>query len=132
MKRHGWRQVLITTTTAALVMLLVAVVAAAVITGFEAALSAAAGGGIVVVLSFLSLGLIDWADRHRPQLAIPLFMVGFGIKVAVLAVAIPLVQPGQWLHPAWALGTGIAVLILWQVAEVWSFRRMRLIVEPAN
>lgn len=132
MKRDGWRQVLITTTTSSVIALVLAAGAAVVISGVDAGLSAAAGGGLVVVLSFLSLALIDWADRHRPQWAIPLFMIGFGTKVAVLAVAIPLVQPGDWLHPAWALGTGIAVLILWQVAEVWSFRRMRLTVEPAG
>lgn len=132
MKRHGWRQVLIITTAVGLLTLVLVAVTAAVISGIDAAISAAAGGGIVVVLSFLSLGLIDWADRHRPQLAIPLFMMGFGIKVAVLAVTVPLVQPGQWLDPAWALGSGIAVLILWQVAEVWSFRSMRLPVEPAH
>ncbi|TLP75340.1 hypothetical protein [Nesterenkonia sphaerica] len=130
MSSSGWRAVLVSTTQAGLLTWGLATGAAALIHGGEAAASAAAGGGLVLVLSFLSLALIDWAERHRPHLAIPLFMMGFGIKIVVLALAMPLVQPGQWLHPGWALGSGIAVLLVWQIVEVLSFARMRLAIEP--
>ena len=130
MSSSGWRAVLVRTTQAGLLTWGLATGAAVLIHGGEAAASAAAGGGLVLVLSFLSLALIDWAERHRPHLAIPLFMMGFGIKIVVLALAMPLVQPGQWLHPGWALGSGIAVLLVWQIVEVLSFARMRLAIEP--
>lgn len=130
MKGHGWRRVLMTTTTAALLALVLASFIAALVHGAAAAASAAAGGGLVVVLSFLSLALIDWADRHRPRLAIPLFMIGFAVKVAALALVMPFLRPGDWLQPAWALGAGITVLLLWQVVEVWTFTKMRITVHP--
>ncbi|TLP94983.1 hypothetical protein FEF26_11045 [Nesterenkonia salmonea] len=126
----GWRQVLVRTTAAGVATLVAVTVTALLFQGSPAAVSAAAGGGIVVVLSFLSLALIDWAERHRPHLSIPLFMMGFGVKIAALALVMPFVQPGDWLSPAWALAAGIAVLLVWQVAEVLSFAKMRLAVEP--
>lgn len=127
---RGWRRVLIVTTAAGLGTLGLVTAGAAAFQGAAGAVSAAAGGGVVVVLSFLSLALIDWAETHRPQLSIPLFMMGFGLKIAALALVMPFVQPGDWLQPAWALGAGIAVLLVWQVAEVLSFAKMRLAVEP--
>lgn len=132
MTGNGWRRVLITTTAAGLLVLVLASAVAAVVHGAAAAASAASGGGLVILLSFLSLALIDWAERHRPRLAIPLFMVGFGLKVVTLALVLPFVRPGDWLHPGWALGSGIAVLVVWQVAEVWTFSTMRITVEPAS
>ncbi|GFZ94461.1 hypothetical protein [Nesterenkonia alkaliphila] len=124
----GWRRVLMTTTAAGLICLAASTALAALVSGAAAAASAAAAGGLVVVLSFLSLGLIDWAERHRPQLAIPLFMIGFALKLAVLAMVLPAVRVGDWLDGAWALGAGTAVLLVWQVAEVMSFAKMRLAV----
>jgi hypothetical protein len=130
MSTAGWREVLTRTTVAGLGTLGLVTGFAALVHGTDAAASAAAGGGLVVVLSFMSLALIDWAERHRPHLSIPLFMMGFGVKIVALALALPLVQPGEWLYPEWALGAGIAVLLVWQIAEVLSFSRMRLAVEP--
>ncbi|WP_150460169.1 hypothetical protein [Nesterenkonia ebinurensis] len=128
----GWRRVLMTTTSAGLVCLGLGTTAAALVSGAEAAASAAAAGGLVVILSFLSLALIDWAERNRPQLAIPLFMIGFALKLAVLALVLPMVRVGEWLDPAWALGTGVAVLLVWQIVEVMSFAKMRLAVGTAS
>ncbi|NDK30324.1 hypothetical protein [Nesterenkonia haasae] len=130
MNGTAWRQVLIRTTAAGLSTLGIVTAAAGLFQGTAAAVSAAAGGGLVVVLSFLSLALIDWAERHRPHLSIPLFMVGFGVKITALALLMPFVQPGDWLSPVWALAAGIAVLLVWQVVEVLSFAKMRLAVEP--
>lgn len=130
MSGTGWRQVMIRTTTAGLATLAAAALGAAIFEGAAGAASAAAGGGLVIVLSFMSLALIDWAERHRPHLSIPLFMMGFGLKIAALALVMPFVQPESWLNTAWALGAGIGVLLVWQTAEVLSFARMRLAVEP--
>lgn len=126
----GWRRVLLVTTTAGLSTTLLCAAIAALISGVAAAASAAVAGGGVVAFSFISLALIDWADRHAPHLAMPLFIVGFGLKVAALAVAIPFVRPGDWLQPSWAVGGGLAVLLVWQAAEILSFAKMRISVEP--
>ncbi|MBB3666789.1 hypothetical protein [Garicola koreensis] len=126
----GWRRVLLVTTTAGVVTVLIAVGLGTLVSGSLAAASAGAGGGGTLAFSFLSLALIDWADRHAPHLAIPLFMIGFGIKVAVLAVVVLLVRPGDWLDSGWALGAGVVVVLVWQAAEILSFSQMRISVQP--
>ena len=127
---RGWRRVLLVTTTAGLCAAVVVTAVATVVSGTDAALSAGLGAGGVIVFSFFSLALIDWSDRRAPHLSIPLFMVGFGIKVAALAAALPFVPPGGWLQPEWAVGAGVAVLLVWQAAEILSFTKMRIPVAP--
>lgn len=130
MSGTGWRRVLITTTSVGVLAALLTTASGALLGGATAAVSAAAAAGIVLVLSFLSLALIDWADRRAPQLAIPLFMIGFAVKITGLALAMPFVQPGGWLEPAWAIGAGVAVLLVWHVTEVLSFTKIRVTVDP--
>lgn len=125
----GWRRVLLVTTTAGVVTALLGVGLGALVSG-SAAASAGVGGGGALAFSFLSLALIDWADRHVPHLAIPLFMIGFGVKVAVLAVVVLLVRPGDWLDPGWGLGAAVVVVLVWQAAEIFSFTQMRISVQP--
>lgn len=128
----GWRRVLLVTAAAGVSTALAGILLAAMVSGWSAAASAAVAGGAVIGFSGLSLGLIDWADRHAPHLSIPLFMLGFGLKVAALAAALPFLAPGDWLRPGWAIGVGLAVLLTWQFAEIHSFTRMRISVEPGN
>lgn len=128
----GWRRVLLVTTAAGVVSALLAAALGALVNGAGAAASAGIGGGGVIAFSFLSLALIDWADRHASHLSIPLFMIGFVVKVAALAVFMPLVRPGDWLDPGWAIGSGVGVLLVWQAAEVLSFTKMRITVEPES
>lgn len=128
----GWRRVLLVTAAAGVSTALAGILLAAMVSGWSAAASAAVAGGAVIGFSGLSLGLIDWADRHAPHLSIPLFMLGFGLKVAALAATLPFLAPGDWLRPGWAIGVGLAVLLTWQFAEILSFTRMRISVEPGN
>lgn len=128
----GWRRVMLVTTSAGLASALLTAAVAALVAGPSGAASAAVGGGSVAAFSFVSLAVIDWAERHAPHLAIPLFMIGFGLKVVALAVLLPLVRPGDWLDPVWAVGAGVAVLLVWQTAEVLSFTKMRMTVDPES
>lgn len=128
----GWRRVLLVTTAAGAAAALAALAVSTLVGGSPAAASAAVGGGGALAFSFLSLALIDWADRHAPHLAIPLFMIGFGVKVAVLAVVVLLVRPGDWLDPGWAVGSCVVVVLVWQAAEILSFSKMRISVQPED
>ncbi|MGO1193754.1 MAG: hypothetical protein ACTMHH_07760 [Nesterenkonia sp.] len=128
----GWRRVLLVTTAAGAAAALAALAVSTLVSGSPAAASAAVGGGGALAFSFLSLALIDWADRHAPHLAIPLFMIGFGVKVAVLAVVVLLVRPGDWLDPGWAVGSCVVVVLVWQAAEILSFSKMRISVQPED
>lgn len=128
----GWRRVLLVTTTAGISTALLCAAIALLVSGPAAAASAAVAAGGVIAFSFLSLALIDWAERHAQHLAIPLFMVGFVIKIAALAVLLPLVQPGEWLQPGWAIASGVAVFLIWQVVEILSFSQMRISVTPES
>lgn len=127
----GWRRVLLVTTTAGLGTACVTGAAGAVFGGWPAAASAVIGGLGVVIFCFISLALIDWSDRHAPRMAMPLFMVAFGLKVAGLAVVVTFVQPAAWMQPGWSVASSIAVLIVWQAAEIASFAQMRMSVDPS-
>lgn len=122
----GWRRVLTTTTVAGLATLGLATAAAAVLHGSEAAASAAAGGGVIIVLSCLTLAVIDWADRHMPNQILMLAIAAYALKLTAAAMVFVSVPVPEWVHPAWAGLTALGVLIVWQVALVLTFMKMRL------
>ncbi|WP_261624889.1 hypothetical protein [Nesterenkonia marinintestina] len=130
LKQTGWRLVLLWAMTAGTLATAAAAGLGLVVGGDQSAMSAAAGGGAVVVLSGLTLLLVDLAERHVPQLSIAAFFLGFLLKVAAFLLAFSVPEPPSWAEPAWAVCTGVAVLVIWQIAQVRAFARMRLTVVP--
>ncbi|WP_120005136.1 hypothetical protein [Nesterenkonia muleiensis] len=122
----GWRRVLTGTTAAGLVALGLASGAAAVLHGWQAAASAAAGGGVIIALSFVTLAVIDWADRHMPHQILMLAIAAYALKLTAAAMVFVSVPVPDWVRPGWAGLTALGVLIVWQVALVLTFMRLRV------
>ncbi|GAA1178278.1 MULTISPECIES: ATP synthase subunit I [Nesterenkonia] len=126
----GWRRVLLVSLAAGVSATLLAALAGLAVAGADAALSASLGGMIVVVFSALSLLLVDIAERVVPAQAITAFMLGFAVKIILLAVVLTSVPAPGWIVPGWTLFPAAGVVVVWQIAEITAFMRMRIAVDP--
>lgn len=126
----GWRRVLLVACAAGLLATALAAGLGWVLDGPAAAGSAAGGGIAVVLLSALTLLIVDLAERHAPSLTIIAFMLGFVVKLVLLGIVLSTVQAPDWVSAAWAGLTALAVVVVWQTAELMAFRRMRFTVTP--
>lgn len=132
LQQTGWRRVLLRALAAGAAATAAASGLGLMVGGTDAGISAAFGGGLVVVLSGLTLLLVDLAERHAPQLSIAAYFVGFMLKVAAFLLAFGMPEVPGWAEPAWAVCTAAAVLVIWQIAQVRAFSRMRLTVVPRS
>lgn len=129
-RETGWRRVLTIAVLAGTGTTLLAAGLGLILQGGYAAASAAGGGAAIVILSGLTLLLVDWAERHRPEATILLFMIGFLVKLAGLALLLPVLNVPEWVEPNWAVITAAAVVIVWQAAEISAFVKLRFSVTP--
>ncbi|MDS2172581.1 hypothetical protein [Nesterenkonia sp. CL21] len=128
----GWRRVLWLALTTGGAMTVAAVLLALAVAGVDAGMSAALGGSMVLVLSAVSLVLVDVAERVMPSQAITAFMLGFALKLAVLAVVLSSVTAPGWVLPGWTVGAAAAVVIAWQSGEIAAFLRLRTPIDPES
>lgn len=126
----GWRSVLLHATLAGVLATAIAAGLGAVIQGPAAAGSAAGGGLAVVLLSAMTLGLVDVTERHAPQLTIIAFMLGFILKLILLGTVLSIVPAPEWVSAGWAGLTALAVVVVWQTAELRAFSKLRFTVSP--
>lgn len=130
LQQTGWRIVLVWALCAGVLAAGLAAGLGLLLGGGDEALSAATGGVLVVVLSGVTLLLVDLAERYAPQLSIMVFFLGFLLKVGAFLLAFSLPEVPEWVDPAWAVCSGAVVLVIWQLAQVRAFARMRLTVVP--
>lgn len=92
--------------------------------GVDAALGAA-GGVLLVNLSFtISTLVVAWADTVRPALLMPLGLLTYVIKYALISAIMVGVAASGWAG-GMALAAGIAVgAILLTAAQVWWIARL--------
>lgn len=129
-QQTGWRRVLLRALSAGAVATGIAGVLGWALTDGDAGLSALAGGAAVLVLAGLTLALVDAAERWAPQLSVTAFFLGFLLKVAAFVVVVSLPGRPAWVDPLWMGCAAIGVLVVWQIAQVRAFTRMRLGVAP--
>ncbi|GAB3189951.1 hypothetical protein [Nesterenkonia suensis] len=126
----GWRRVLLVASAAGVATTVLAACVGMLVSGADAALSAVLGGTIVVVFSSMSLLLVDVAERVVPSQTITAFMLGFALKIVLLAVVLTSVPPPDWIDPGWTLFPAAAAVIAWQIAEISAFMRLRVTLDP--
>ncbi|WP_422933586.1 hypothetical protein [Sinomonas sp. P47F7] len=96
------------------------------------ATGAAAAGSVlfaaVVVIAFFAISLLvgHVVGRTNPAGAIGVFAVVYLIKIVGFAALLLWIGTPAWINPPWFGGTGIATVVVWQVAELWGFSRVRL------
>lgn len=107
------------------VALLALAVVGLVVAGMPAAGSALLGGVLVVVFFGISLLIGHLVGRRNPSAALGAFMAGYAVKVVVLGVLAFGLGAPAWLDGTWFLIAVVASVILWQVAELHAFSRLR-------
>ncbi|OMH36636.1 hypothetical protein [Tersicoccus sp. Bi-70] len=108
----------------------VVAVAGAVIAGWGAAGSAL--GSAVLVMAFFAISLLV---GHRFESAggtraLRAFLVTYVVKVIGFGAVLVLIGRPGWVDPAWFVGSAVATLIAWQVAELAGFARSRRLYLP--
>ncbi|MEV6298455.1 hypothetical protein AB0M02_03515 [Actinoplanes sp. NPDC051861] len=87
--------------------------------GTDAALGSAAGVLIVTVSYSMSTLVIAWADTVRPALLMPLALMTYAVKYALLGVILAYGVSTDWPGRT-ALGLGIvAGVMVWTGAQAW-------------
>lgn len=92
--------------------------------GATAALGAAAGVALVTVSFTMSTLVIAWADTVRPALLMPLGLLTYVVKYALLGLIMVLVIDSGWPGKA-ALGWGVLAGVLgWTAVQIWWVARL--------
>lgn len=131
-RRASWRSVLIGAVVGGVLVTLGIAGLGALLSGTAAAVAAVTAGGAAVVLTGTSLLLVDLTERRAPQLILPVFMLGFAVKVSVLALVLMVAPRPEELHAGWAVGAVVAVVTVQQVAVVRGFATMRMVIAPVT
>jgi hypothetical protein len=91
--------------------------------GAPGALGAAAGVAIVTVSYTMSTLVLAWADTVRPALLMPLGLVTYVVKYALLGVILAFVVSSEWPGRV-ALGWGVlAGVVGWTTVQIWWVAR---------
>ncbi|WP_077490138.1 hypothetical protein [Sinomonas mesophila] len=109
--------------------------AAAVLAGVALAAAGPPAAGSVafaasVVIAFFAISLLAGhaIGRRNPSGAIGAFAVVYVLKiVGFAALLLWLGRPG-WVDGPWFGASGIVTVVVWQVVEVLSFSRLRLLI----
>lgn len=99
--------------------------AALVVASPAAGLSVLFGAALVIVFFGISLLIGHFTGRTNPSGALGLFAVTYAIKVVGFAAVLFLVGTPDWLERTWFFWGALATVIVWQVAEVVAFSRLR-------
>ena len=91
--------------------------------GGPGAVGAAAGVAIVTVSFTMSTLVLAWADTVRPALLMPLGLLTYVVKYALLGVILALVVSSQWPGRV-ATGWGVIAGVLgWTAVQIWWVAR---------
>ncbi|WP_434993834.1 hypothetical protein [Arthrobacter sp. Ld5] len=90
-----------------------------------AGLSVLFGAALVMVFFGVSLLIGHFTGRTNPSGALGLFAVTYAIKVVGFAAVLFLFGTPDWLDRTWFFWGALATVLVWQVAEVLAFSRLR-------
>jgi hypothetical protein len=87
---------------------------------------AAAGVGVVTVSFTMTTLVFAWADTVRPALVLPLGLLTYVVKYALLGVIMVFVISSEWPGRL-AMGWGIVAGVLgWTAVQIWWVARTSL------
>lgn len=83
----------------------------------------------LAVMAFFSLSLLaaHVFGKHFAHGAVGTFIPVYLVKVVALGVLLWLVRTPEWYHGAWALWSALALVVLWQGVEIWTFAKARFL-----
>ena len=107
------------------VLAAVLTVVSLVASGAPGAGSVVIGGGLVVLFSGISLLVVHIVGRDNPGGAMAMFALTYMIKVVLFAAVLFLLGRPAWLDATWFFTSAALTVVVWQVAEVRAFSRIR-------
>ncbi|MCC3267078.1 hypothetical protein [Arthrobacter gengyunqii] len=100
-------------------------VAALVFAGLPGAGSVLFGWTLVIAFSGVSLLIVHVVGRDNPHGAMAMFALIYIVKVVVFAAVLFLIGRPDWLEATWFFSAAILTVVVWQVAEIRAFSRIR-------
>ena len=95
------------------------------VAGVSGAGSVLFGWVLIIAFSGVSLLIIHVVGRDNPHGAMAMFSLIYLVKVVVFAAVLLLVGRPAWLDASWFFIAAILTLVVWQVAEIRAFSRIR-------
>ncbi|MET4061273.1 ATP synthase protein I [Arthrobacter sp. UYP6] len=100
-------------------------VAALVVAGISGAGSVLFGWALVIAFSGVSLLTVHVVGRDNPHGAMAMFALIYIVKVVVFAAVLIMIGRPDWLEAVWFFTAAIGTVVVWQVAEIRAFSRIR-------
>ncbi len=101
---------------------------AALIATPSAALSVLFGSALVIVFFGISLLIGHYAGASNPSGALGLFILTYAVKVVGFGAVLFLFGTPRWLDGIWFFVSAVSTVIVWQIAEVVAFSRIRTLL----
>jgi ATP synthase protein I len=120
-----WLKILKTSSLGAAAATLLVVVLAFIVAGDAGALSAVLGSALVVLFFAISLLIGHVVGRRNPSGAIGAFIATYVLKVVGFGAALFIVGTPDWLETTWFFIAAVVSVVVWQIAEVFAFSRVR-------
>ena len=107
--------------------ILVAVLAAAsLITAGTGGLGSVLFGWVLVAaFSGVSLLVVHVVGRNNPHGAMAMFALIYIVKVVLFAAVLLMIGRPAWLDGTWFFAAAVSTVVVWQVAEIRAFSRIR-------
>lgn len=93
--------------------------------GGTAAVNVIAGALLVMVFSGISLLVGHIVGKRNPSAVIGAFLAAYVVKVVGFGILVFAFPRPDWLMPSVFLWSSIGAVILWQIAEMFTFARTR-------
>ncbi|WP_237687160.1 MULTISPECIES: hypothetical protein [Arthrobacter] len=103
----------------------VLIVASLVADGTAGVGSVLFGWALVIAFSGVSLLIVHVVGRDNPHGAMAMFALIYIVKVAVFAAVLLLIGRPAWLEATWFFTAALLTVVVWQVAEIRAFSRIR-------
>lgn len=83
------------------------------------------GWTLVIAFSGVSLLIVHVVGRDNPHGAMAMFALIYIVKVVLFAAVLFLIGRPAWLDTTWFFAAGVLTVVVWQIAEVRAFSRIR-------
>ncbi|MBG6223591.1 ATP synthase protein I [Arthrobacter sp. CAN_A2] len=120
-----WLRILARSAAAGTATAVVLAAVALLVSSPAAGLSVLFGAALVMTFFGISLLIGHFTGRTNPSGALGLFAVTYAIKVVGFGAVLFLFGTPGWLERTWFFWGALATVIVWQVAEVVAFSRLR-------
>ncbi|MCC9196092.1 hypothetical protein QNO08_12385 [Arthrobacter sp. zg-Y820] len=83
------------------------------------------GWALVAAFSGVSLLIVHVVGRDNPHGAMAMFALIYIVKVVLFAAVLFMIGRPAWLDATWFFTAAILTVVVWQIAEIRAFSRIR-------